>query len=254
MGQEVEAVILSLDREQRKMSLGLKQLMPDPWLTITEKYPVGSKHTATVRNFTNFGIFVELEEGVDGLIHISDLSWSKKIKHPAEFTKIGDSIEVVVLEVDAENRRLSLGHKQLEENPWDVYESLFTVGSVHQGTVASINDKGATITLPYGVEGFAPMRHLEKEDKTKARQGETLDFKVIEFSKDNKKIVVSHTRVLHDAIEGERAKSENEEAKKERATKKTVKKINEALEKTTLGDLSVLANLKEEIEKEQKGE
>ena len=254
VGQEVEAVVLSLDREQRKMSLGLKQLMPDPWLTITEKYPVGSKHTATVRNFTNFGIFVELEEGVDGLIHISDLSWSKKIKHPAEFTKIGDSIEVVVLEVDAENRRLSLGHKQLEENPWDVYESLFTVGSVHQGTVASVNDKGATITLPYGVEGFAPMRHLEKEDKTKARQGETLDFKVIEFSKDNKKIIVSHTRVLHDAIEGERAKSENEEAKKERATKKTVKKINETLEKTTLGDLSVLANLKEDIEKEQKGE
>ncbi len=254
VGQEVEAVVLSLDREQRKMSLGLKQLMPDPWLTIAEKYPVGSKHTATVRNFTNFGIFVELEEGVDGLIHISDLSWSKKIKHPAEFTKIGDSIEVVVLEVDADNRRLSLGHKQLEENPWDVYESLFTVGSVHQGTVANVTDKGATITLPYGVEGFAPMRHLEKEDKTKARQGETLDFKVIEFSKDNKKIIVSHTRVLHDAIEGERAKSENEEAKKERATKKTVKKINETLEKTTLGDLSVLANLKEEIEKEQKGE
>ena len=254
VGQEVEAVVLSLDREQRKMSLGLKQLMPDPWLTITEKYPVGSKHTATVRNFTNFGIFVELEEGVDGLIHISDLSWSKKIKHPAEFTKIGDSIEVVVLEVDAENRRLSLGHKQLEENPWDVYESLFTVGSVHQGTVASVTDKGATITLPYGVEGFAPMRHLEKEDKTKARQGETLDFKVIEFSKDNKKIIVSHTRVLHDAIEGERAKSENEEAKKDRATKKTVKKINDTLEKTTLGDLSVLASLKEEIEKEQKGE
>ncbi len=254
VGQEVEAVVLSLDREQRKMSLGLKQLMPDPWLTIAEKYPVGSKHTATVRNFTNFGIFVELEEGVDGLIHISDLSWSKKIKHPAEFTKIGDSIEVVVLEVDAENRRLSLGHKQLEENPWDVYESLFTVGSVHQGTVASINDKGATITLPYGVEGFAPMRHLEKEDKSKARQGETLDFKVIEFSKDNKKIIVSHTRILHDALEGERVKSENEEVKKDRATKKTVKKINETLEKTTLGDLSVLANLKEEIEKEQKGE
>ena len=254
VGQEVDAVILSLDREQRKMSLGLKQLMPDPWLTITEKYPVGSKHSAIVRNFTNFGIFVELEEGVDGLIHIIDLSWSKKIKHPAEFTKIGDSIEVVVLEVDAENRRLSLGHKQLEENPWDVYESLFTVGSVHQGTVASVTDKGATITLPYGVEGFAPMRHLEKEDKTKARQGETLDFKVIEFSKDNKKIIVSHTRVLHDAIEGERAKSENEEAKKDRATKKTVKKINDTLEKTTLGDLSVLASLKEEIEKEQKGE
>ncbi len=254
VGQEVEAVVLTLDREQRKMSLGLKQLMPDPWLTITEKYPVGSKHTAVVRNFTNFGIFVELEEGVDGLIHISDLSWSKKIKHPAEFTKIGDTIEVVVLEVDAENRRLSLGHKQLEENPWDVYESLFSVGTVHQGTVANINDKGATITLPYGVEGFAPMRHLEKADKTKARQGETLDFKVIEFSKENKKIIVSHTRVYQDTLEGERAKNESEEVKKDRATKKTVKKINDALEKTTLGDLSVLASLKEEIEKEEKGE
>ena len=255
VGQEVEAVILTLDhREQRKMSLGLKQLMPDPWLTINEKYPVGSKHTAIVRNFTNFGIFVELEEGVDGLIHISDLSWSKKIKHPAEFTKIGDTIEVVVLEVDAENRRLSLGHKQLEENPWDVYESLFTVGSIHQGTITNINDKGATVSLPYGVEGFAPMRHLDKEDKSKARQGETLDFKVIEFSKENKKIIVSHTRIHQDAVEGERVKNENDEAKKERATKKTVKKINETLEKTTLGDLSVLANLKEEIEKEEKGE
>ena len=254
VGQEVEAVVLTLDREQRKMSLGLKQLMPDPWLTITEKYPVGSKHTAVVRNFTNFGIFVELEEGVDGLIHISDLSWSKKIKHPAEFTKIGDSIEVVVLEVDAENRRLSLGHKQLEENPWDVYESLFGVGTVHQGTITNLNDKGATVALPYGVEGFAPMRHLEKEDKSKARQGETLDFKVIEFSKENKKIIVSHTRVFQDNLETERQKSENEEAKKERTTKKTVKKINETLEKTTLGDLSVLASLKEEIEKEQKGE
>ncbi len=252
VGQEVEAVVLTLDREQRKMSLGIKQLMPDPWLAIAEKYPVGSKHTATVRNFTNFGIFVELEEGVDGLIHISDLSWSKKIKHPAEFTKIGDSIEVVVLEVDAENRRLSLGHKQLEENPWDVYETLFAVGSVHQGTIANINDKGATVTLPYGVEGFAPMRHLEKEDKSKARQGETLDFKVIEFSKENKKIIVSHTRMHQEAVEGERVKAENEEAKKDRATKKTVKKINETLEKTTLGDLSVLASLKEEIEKEGK--
>ena len=254
VGQEVEAVILTLDREQRKMSLGLKQLMPDPWLTINDKYPVGSKHTAIVRNFTNFGIFVELEEGVDGLIHISDLSWSKKIKHPAEFTKIGDSIDVVVLEVDAENRRLSLGHKQLEENPWDVYESLFTIGSIHQGTITNLNDKGATVSLPYGVEGFAPMSHLDKEDKTKARQGETLDFKVIEFSKENKKIIVSHSRIHQDNLEGERVKSENEEAKKERATKKTVKKINETLEKTTLGDLSVLANLKEEIEKEEKGE
>ena len=254
VGQEVEAVVLTLDREQRKMSLGLKQLMPDPWLTITEKYPVGSKHTAVVRNFTNFGIFVELEEGVDGLIHISDLSWSKKIKHPAEFTKIGDSIDVVVLEVDAENRRLSLGHKQLEENPWDVYESLFGVGTVHQGTISNINDKGATVALPYGVEGFAPMRHLDKEDKTKARQGETLDFKVIECSKENKKIIVSHTRVFQDALDNERQKNENEDAKKERATKKTVKKITESLEKTTLGDLSVLANLKEKIEKEERGE
>ena len=254
VGDEVEAVILTLNREERKMSLGIKQLMPDPWLAIAEKYPVGSKHTATVRNFTNFGIFVELEEGVDGLIHISDLSWSKKIKHPAEFTKIGDKIDVVVLEVDADNRRLSLGHKQLEENPWDVYESLFTVGSVHEGTIATLNDKGATVTLPYGVEGFAPMRHLEKEDKKKARQGETLEFKVIEFSKENKKIILSHTRIFQDAAEGDHAKSENDEAKKERATKKTVKKINETLEKTTLGDLSVLANLKEELDKEQKSE
>ncbi|MBP5516061.1 MAG: 30S ribosomal protein S1 [Bacteroidales bacterium] len=247
VGDEVEAVILTLDREQRKMSLGIKQLMPDPWLAIAEKYPVGSKHTATVRNFTNFGIFVELEEGVDGLIHISDLSWSKKIKHPAEFTKIGDKIDVVVLEVDADNRRLSLGHKQLEENPWDVYESIFTVGSVHQGTISAMNDKGATVTLPYGVEGFAPMRHLEKADKSKAKVDETLDFKVIEFSKENKKIIVSHTRVNQDG-EGD-TKGDDSEAKKERATKKTVKKINDTLEKTTLGDLDVLANLKEELEK-----
>ena len=254
VGQEVEAVVLTLDREQRKMSLGIKQLMPDPWMNIAEKYPVGSKHTATVRNFTNFGIFVELEEGVDGLIHISDLSWNKKIKHPAEFTKIGDKIDVVVLEVDADNRRLSLGHKQLEENPWDVYETLFGVGTVHQGTVASVNDKGATITLPYDVEGFCPMRHLEKADKSKAKQGEVLDFKVIEFSKENKKIIVSHARVHQENAENDRVKAENEEAKKDRATKKTVKKINDNLEKTTLGDLSVLATLKEEIEKEEKGE
>ena len=253
VGDEVEAVILTLNREERKMSLGIKQLMPDPWLAIAEKYPVGSKHTATVRNFTNFGIFVELEEGVDGLIHISDLSWSKKIKHPAEFTKIGDKIDVVVLEVDAENRRLSLGHKQLEENPWDVYESIFTVGSVHQGTISQINDKGATVTLPYGVEGFAPMRHLEKADKSKAKNGETLDFKVLEFSKENKKIIVSHTRINQDAVEGE-GRVDDSEAKKERATKKTVKKINDTLEKTTLGDLDVLANLKEELEKADEGE
>jgi small subunit ribosomal protein S1 len=247
VGQEVEAVVLTLNREERKMSLGIKQLMPDPWLSIVDKYPVGSKHTATVRNFTNFGIFVELEEGVDGLIHISDLSWSKKIKHPAEFTKIGDKIDVVVLEVDAENRRLSLGHKQLEENPWDVYESIFTVGSVHKGTITAINEKGATVTLPYGVEGFAPMRHLEKEDKSKAKLDESLDFKVIEFSKENKKIIVSHTRVNQDLTAAEAEKAEEEENKKARATKKSVKKLNETLEKTTLGD--VFGNLKEELEK-----
>ncbi|KWW29686.1 MAG: small subunit ribosomal protein S1 [bacterium P3] len=252
VGQEIDAVVLTLNREERKMSLGIKQLMPDPWLNIVEKYPVGSKHTATVRNFTNFGIFVELEEGVDGLIHISDLSWSKKIKHPAEFTKIGDSIDVVVLEVDAENRRLSLGHKQLEENPWDVYESLFSIGSVHQGTISTMNDKGATVSLPYDVEGFAPMRHLDKEDKSKAHQGETLDFKVLEFSKDSKKIILSHTRTWQDNSADERATAENDESKAERATKKTVKKINEQLEKTTLGDLDVLANLKADLEKEEK--
>ncbi len=250
VGDEVEAVILTLDRETRKMSLGIKQLMPDPWLAIAEKYPVGSKHTATVRNFTNFGIFVELEEGVDGLIHISDLSWSKKIKHPAEFTKIGDKIDVVVLEVDAENRRLSLGHKQLEENPWDVYESIFTIGSVHQGTIANLNEKGATVVMPYDVEAFAPMRHLEKADKSKAHHGETLEFKVIEFSKDNKKIVVSHTRTFQDNVEG----SKESDEKKARATQKTVKKINETLEKTTLGDLDVLANLKADLEKEGNNE
>ena len=243
VGDEVEAVILTLDRENRKMSLGIRQLMPDPWLAIAEKYPVGSKHTATVRNFTNFGIFVELEEGVDGLIHISDLSWSKKIKHPAEFTKIGEKIDVVVLEVDAENRRLSLGHKQLEENPWDVYESLFTVGSVHQGKIVNLNDKGATVILPYDVEAFAPMRHLDKEDKSKARNGETLDFKVIEFNKDSKKIIVSHTRTFQD---GQETTREGGEDRKNRATSKSVKQINESLEKTTLGDLDIFQKLKEE--------
>ena len=240
VGDEVEAVILTLDRENRKMSLGIRQLMPDPWLAIAEKYPVGSKHTATVRNFTNFGIFVELEEGVDGLIHISDLSWSKKVKHPAEFTKIGEKIDVVVLEVDADNRRLSLGHKQLEDNPWDVYESLFTVGSVHQGKIVNMNDKGATVILPYDVEAFAPMRHLDKADKSKARQGETLDFKVIEFNKDSKKIIVSHTRTFQEGNDNGRPESES------RKTQKTVKQINDNLEKTTLGDLDIFQKLKEE--------
>jgi len=254
IGDEVEAKVLTLDREERKMSLGMKQLVPDPWENIQERYPKGSKHTATVRNFTNFGIFVELEEGVDGMIHISDLSWSKKIKHPAEFTKIGDKIDVVVLDVDQEIRRLSLGHKQLEENPWDVFESIFTVGSIQQGTIISTSDKGVIVSLPYGVEGFCPNRHLKKEDGTTAKVDETLDFKVIEFSKENKKIILSHSRIWEDK---QNAATEAETAEKEKAaknTKRAVKQINENVERTTLGDLDVLAALKENLEKEEKGE
>ncbi len=249
VGQEVECVILNLDRESRKMSLSIKQMMTDPWADITAKYPVGSKHTAVVRNFTTFGIFVELEEGVDGLIHISDLSWNKKIKHPAEFTRIGESIEVLVLEVDAENRRLSLGHKQLEENPWDVYETLFTVGSVHTGKVISVDDKGAVVTLPYDVEGFCPARHLQKEDKSKVAKDEDLEFRVIEFNKDSKKIVLSHTRTYKEMAP---AKGEETAEKKERKggnNKNAVKKISDNLEKTTLGD--VFSDLKEKLENEE---
>lgn len=249
VGQEVEAVILTLDREERKMSMGIKQLIPDPWANIKEKYPLKSKHSAIVRNFTNFGIFVELEEGVDGLIHISDLSWSKKIKHPAEFTKIGETIEVIVLDVDVENRRLSLGHKQLEENPWDVFESVFAVGSVHLGTIVSMSDKGAIVALPYGVEGFAPLRHLGKEDGTQAREEEALDFKVIEFSKDNKKIILSHSKIHQDAIYAEKNKEAKAGLKKEKDTKKAVKKLKDNLEKTTLGDIDALANLKADMVK-----
>ncbi|MDD4603578.1 MAG: 30S ribosomal protein S1 [Bacteroidales bacterium] len=247
VGQEVEAVILTLDREERKMSMGIKQLIPDPWANIKEKYPLKSKHTATVRNFTNFGIFVELEEGVDGLIHISDLSWSKKIKHPAEFTKIGETIEVIVLDVDVDNRRLSLGHKQLEENPWDVFESVFAIGSVHKGTIVSMNDKGAIVALPYGVEGFAPLRHLGKEDNTQAREEEALDFKVIEFSKENKKIILSHSKIHQDEVNAERNKEAKTGLKTEKDTKKAVKKIKDNLEKTTLGDIESLANLKADM-------
>lgn len=241
VGDEVEAVILTLDREERKMSLGIKQLIPDPWTNIAEKYPVGSKHTATVRNFTNFGIFVELEEGVDGLIHISDLSWSKKIKHPAEFAKIGEKIDVVVLEVDPENRRLSLGHKQLEENPWDVFETIFTIGSEHEGTVISVNGKsGAVVNLPYGIEGFCPKGQLQREDKKPVKVDDKLMFKVIEFQKDAKRIVLSHTRTWK--------KEDENKAKKDNTS---IKMINQNLEKTTLGDLDVLASLKEEMEKKE---
>jgi small subunit ribosomal protein S1 len=247
VGQEVEAVVLTLDREERKMSMGIKQLIPDPWTNIKDKYPLKTKQNATVRNFTNFGIFVELEEGVDGLIHISDLSWSKKIKHPAEFTKIGENIEVMVLDVDVDNRRLSLGHKQLEENPWDVFESVFAVGSVHKGTLVSLNEKGAIVALPYGVEGFAPLRHLVKEDNTSAKEEEQLEFKVIEFSKENKKIILSHSKIHQDELNAERNKETKASIKKEKDTKKAVKKIKDNLEKTTLGDIDALANLKADM-------
>ncbi len=254
VGQEVEAVILTLDREERKMSMGIKQLIPDPWANIKEKYPLKSKHSATVRNFTNFGIFVELEEGVDGLIHISDLSWSKKIKHPAEFTKTGEKIDVMVLDIDVDNRRLSLGHKQLEENPWDVFETVFSVGSVHSGTIVNMNDKGAIVALPYGVEGFAPLRHLTREDGSHAKEEDVLDFKVIEFSKDNKKIILSHTKVYQDAAAVEKRGESDEKRKTKELPKKTVKKLKDNLEKTTLGDIESLAHLKSDMVKAEEEE
>ena len=241
VGDEVEAVVLTLDREERKMSLGIKQLKADPWETVETKYAVGTQHNAKVRNFTNFGVFVEIEEGVDGLIHISDLSWTKKIKHPSEFTQIGAEIEVQVLEIDKENRRLSLGHKQLEENPWDVLETTFTVDSIHEGTIAEIMDKGAVITLPYGVEGFAPVKQLVKEDGSQAKAGETVVFKVTEFNKDAKRIVLSHTRTYDE-------KKEEVEQPKKRRTKKEEHVVTPALEKTTLGDLQTLSELKEQMD------
>ena len=245
VGDEVEAVVLTLDREERKMSLGIKQLKKDPWEDIEIKYPVGSKHTAKVRNFTNFGVFVEIEEGVDGLIHISDLSWTKKVKHPSEFTQIGAEIEVVVLEIDKENRRLSLGHKQLEENPWDVFETVFTVGSVHTGTIVEMLEKGAVIQLPYGVEGFATPKHLVKEDGTQAKVDEKLDFKVIEFNKDSKRIILSHSRIFEDEAKAEK----NEARKAKRAPRKAEEApvVSTPVEKATLGDIEALAALKEKL-------
>ncbi len=246
VGDEIEAVILTLDREERKMSLGIKQLKPDPWETIEEKYPVGSKHVAKVRNFTNFGVFVEIEEGVDGLIHISDLSWTKKIKHPSEFTQIGADIDVVVLEIDKENRRLSLGHKQLEENPWDVFETVFTVGSIHEGTIIEMLDKGAVVALPYGVEGFATPKHLVKEDGTQAQLDEKLPFKVIEFNKDAKRIILSHSRIFEDAAKAEE-KAEKKASKKSSKKEETPMIQNQAAS-TTLGDIDALAALKEQLE------
>ena len=249
VGDDVEAVILTLDREERKMSLGMKQLKPDPWDSIDDKYTIGSRHTAKVRNFTNFGVFVEIEEGVDGLIHISDLSWTKKIKHPSEFTSIGADIDVIVLEIDKENRRLSLGHKHLEENPWDVFETVFELNSVHEGTITEITDKGALVALQYGVEGFVTPRNLIKEDGTSAKVDERLPFKVMEFSKSSKKIVLSHTRVFES---DKKAEAENEKKNQEAVTRKTQKKIRANLEKTTLGDITDLASLKTELEKKQK--
>ncbi|MCQ2057453.1 MAG: 30S ribosomal protein S1 [Bacteroidaceae bacterium] len=249
VGDEVEAVILTLDREERKMSLGIKQLKQDPWEGIEEKYPVGSKHSATVRNFTNFGIFVEIEEGVDGLIHISDLSWTKKVKHPSEFTTIGASIDVAVLEIDKENRRLSLGHKQLEENPWDSYESIYTVDSIHEGKITEMMDKGAVISLAEGVEGFATPKHLVKEDGTQAAQGETLQFKVIEFNKDSKRIILSHSRIFEDIAKAE-ARAEKKAAKKATSKKEEEKPaIQNQAAATTLGDIDALAALKEQLSK-----
>ncbi len=251
VGDQVEAVILTLDREERKMSLGIKQLKEDPWEKIQEKFAVGTKHTAKVRNFTNFGVFVEIEEGVDGLIHISDLSWTKKVKHPAEFTSIGADIEVVVLEIDAENRRLSLGHKQLEENPWDVFETIFELDSIHEGTIIELMDKGAVVALPYGVEGFVTPKHLVKEDGSAAKQDEKLAFKVIEFNKSAKKIILSHSRI-HEDENRQQSKGKSEKQSAATDSRKAAKKIKSNLEKTTLGDISDLAAIKDEMEEKEK--
>ena len=248
VGDEIEAVILTLDRDERKMSLGIKQLKEDPWEAIEVKYPVGSKHSAKVRNFTNFGVFVELEEGVDGLIHISDLSWTKKVKHPSEFTQVGDQIDVIVLDIDKENRRLSLGHKQLEDNPWDAFEEKYTVGSVHEGKITELLEKGAVVSLAEGVEGFATPKHLVKEDGSQAQQGETLEFKVIEFNKDSKRIILSHSRTYEDTVREEKKAA----AKKTRAAKKEeTPKIENVAASTTLGDIDVLAQLKAQMEQDK---
>ena len=247
VGDEVEAVILTLDRQERKMSLGIKQLKEDPWETIETKYPVGSKHTAKVRNFTNFGIFVELEEGVDGLIHISDLSWTKKVKHPSEFTTVGSMIDVVVLEIDKENRRLSLGHKQLEENPWDKYEKVYVPGSVHEGTITEMMDKGAVVTLAEGGEGFATPKHLQKEDGSQAKQGEVLPFKVIEFAKETRRIILSHSRTFED-VKDDVVKTHRHAPRKQ----SEAPAINNVAAGTSLADLDVLAKLKADLDKTNK--
>ena len=251
VGDEVEAVILSLDREERKMSLGLKQLKEDPWENIDKRFPIGSRHTAKVRNFTNFGVFVEIEEGIDGLVHISDLSWTKKIKHPNEFTEVGAPLEIVVLEIDKENRRLSLGHKQLEENPWNAFEADYRVGTIHEGTIREFVEKGAVISLPEGIEAFATPKHLVKADGTQAVKGETLPFKVIEFNKDSRRIIVSHSRTFEDEAKAEARASERAERAERQARHQdasaAVAATNAATEKATLGDLDALAALKEKL-------
>ncbi|MVZ64281.1 30S ribosomal protein S1 [Sphingobacterium sp. DK4209] len=252
VSDEIEAVILTLDREERKMSLGIKQLTPDPWQNITERYPVGSKQSAVVKNMTNFGVFVELEDGIDGLIHISDLSWSKKVNHPNEFTKVGERLDVVVLELDEDNRKLSLGHKQLEENPWDTFETIFTEGSVHEGTVIKVGDKGDIVALQYGVEGFCPNKHSVKEDGSSLKVDEVAEFKIIEFNKENKRLVISHSRIWEDAKAEARIEEFNARKKEAKAASSAVRKVKDNVEKSTLGDLDVLAQLKEQMEDNEK--
>ena len=248
VGDEIEAQVLTLDRDERKMSLGVKQLTPDPWQNAAERYAVGTQHIATVKNMTNFGVFVELEDGIDGLIHISDLSWSKKVNHPNEFTKVGEKLDVIVLELDVENRKLSLGHKQLEENPWDTFETIFTIDSIHEGTVLKVTEKGAIVALPYGVEGFAPTKHLVKEDGKSLKAEETAEFKIIEFNKENKRIVISHSRIWEEARADARVQEFENRKKEAKSATNAVKKVKDSVEKSTLGDLSVLAQLKEQME------
>lgn len=252
VGDEIEAEVLTLDRDERKMSLGIKQLTPDPWKNITERYPIGSKQSAIVKNMTNFGVFVELEDGIDGLIHISDLSWSKKINHPNEFTKVGEKLDVVVLELDEENRKLSLGHKQLEENPWDTFETIFTEGSIHEGTVIKVGDKGDIVALQYGVEGFCPNKHSIKEDGSPLKVDEVTEFKIIEFNKENKRLVISHSRIWEDQKAEARIEEFNARKKEAKAANSAVKKVKDSVEKSTLGDLDVLAQLKQQMEGDEK--
>jgi small subunit ribosomal protein S1 len=248
VGDEIEAQVLTLDRDERKMSLGIKQLTPDPWQNAANRYAVSTQHVATVKNMTNFGVFVELEDGIDGLIHISDLSWSKKVNHPNEFTKVGEKLNVIVLELDVDNRKLSLGHKQLEENPWDTFETIFLIDSIHEGTVLKVTEKGAIVALPYGVEGFAPTKHLVKEDGKSLKAEETGEFKIIEFNKENKRIVISHSRIWEEARSDARVQEFENRKKEAKSAVNAVKKVKESVEKSTLGDLSVLAQLKEQME------